>query len=735
MMDWESTNDDSDPHTFNWDYYEPIYSGRVSYDTQQAGSNFADTWDVIDYLHQKGIPDSGIVLSFMGPGPSWMGGSFLDPDQEDEFVESVLSAAYYGYSHGHTFGLFSPNNEMDIEYNEGVTMTDTRNADVMDRLARRMDALDMGGVKLLGPETCCNVRYADAMRSRPALMARLAAFDFHNYAGDDNGAADAVAGTGKDFWISEYTHWNHTFTYLDQGAAGLLLWEAYDSVYNHAVLNGRGTEPGNDSLTFGDIPLLAYDENTRVYTPREEFFHFGQLFKWVPIGAQRIHAESGDGNVKIEAFADPATQRLTLVGHNFSDGDRTLSIALANVPATGPLQYHQTNSDSHMARGADVPVLGDAATVTVPADTTFTLTGTGEPDAVPPSEPRDLSATGDTGSVSLSWSAPAGHDDVTRYTVHRSTTSGFTPGDATEVGRSSTTSFKDTDLAAGTYYYVVSAVDAAGNTSPPSNEASVAVTAGPTAADVWITTPTDGATVAGTVDVTAAVSGNEVTGVQLRLDGVDMGPEVATVPFTTTWDTTKAGDGEHRLIAVARDGAGRTTTSAAVTVTVSNTVAITPLLGLDSIQDFADSDAAGEAEAFRFLAGGSGRAGTVTLYVDSGSRATTLDVGVYDDAGGDPGTLLASGRLDEIRPGAWNTMDLGSAATLSSGTPYWIAVLGRGGRIDFRAGPTGQCSQSHAVTDLTELPRTWSPGGSWPTCGMSAYVSATTGPAAAGQAP
>src|SRR4051794_1232424 len=218
MADWESRNDNADPRTFNWDYYNPIYSGQTSFDTEYAGSNFADTWAVIDYLHHKGIPDSGIELSFMGPGPSWMGGSSLASGQDAEFVEEVLSAAYYGYSHGHTFGLFSPNNEMDISYNEGVTMSDTRYADILNRLAGRMDALGMSGVKLLGPESCCHVGYADSMKAYPTLMAKLAHFDFHNYNGDNNGAAGAVSGTGKDFWISEYADWDQTFSYLDQGA-------------------------------------------------------------------------------------------------------------------------------------------------------------------------------------------------------------------------------------------------------------------------------------------------------------------------------------------------------------------------------------------------------------------------------------------------------------------------------------------------------------------------------------
>jgi hypothetical protein len=125
MTDWESTNDDSNPSNYNWTYYNPIYSGATSFDTAQHAVNFADLWNTIDYLHQKGIPDNQIILSFMGPGPSWNGGNQVTTStQENEWAEEVTSAAYYGYSHGHTFGLFSPNNEEDLTTsNEGIGMS------------------------------------------------------------------------------------------------------------------------------------------------------------------------------------------------------------------------------------------------------------------------------------------------------------------------------------------------------------------------------------------------------------------------------------------------------------------------------------------------------------------------------------------------------------------------------------------------------------------------------------
>src|SRR5207253_7785765 len=42
-------------------------------------------------------------------------------------------------------------------------------------------------------------------------------------------------------------------------------------------------------------------------------------------------------------------------------------------------------------------------------------------------------------------------------------------------------------------------------------------------------------------------------------------------PYSVSWNTTTATNGSHTLTAVARDAAGNTSTSAAVTVTVNNT--------------------------------------------------------------------------------------------------------------------------------------------------------------------
>ncbi len=87
---------------------------------------------------------------------------------------------------------------------------------------------------------------------------------------------------------------------------------------------------------------------------------------------------------------------------------------------------------------------------------------------------------------------------------------------------------------------------------------------------VALTAPGAGATVSGTVAVSASASDNvDVAGVQFKLDGANLGAEATAPPYSTSWNTASAAPGAHALTAVARDAAGNTTTSAAVNVTVA----------------------------------------------------------------------------------------------------------------------------------------------------------------------
>ncbi len=101
-------------------------------------------------------------------------------------------------------------------------------------------------------------------------------------------------------------------------------------------------------------------------------------------------------------------------------------------------------------------------------------------DVTPPSAPGSLQATGALGSASLSWTAAGDNVGVVRYNVHRATVAGFVPGPANRVAQPTGTTHSES-LPAGTYFYKVTAEDAAGNVGPPSNEASATVTSDTTA--------------------------------------------------------------------------------------------------------------------------------------------------------------------------------------------------------------------------------------------------------------
>jgi hypothetical protein len=192
-------------------------------------------------------------------------------------------------------------------------------------------------------------------------------------------------------------------------------------------------------------------------------------------------------------------------------------------------------------------------------------------DASAPTAPTSLTATGALGSVSLSWGAASDNQGVARYNVHRSATAGFTPSPANFIGFSTTTTYQDNGLTPGTYRYRVTAQDAAGNVGPPSNEATGVALADTTPPTVSMTAPAAGATVSGTVTVSANASDNgTLAGVQFLLDGAPLLAEDTTAPYSISWSTPTAANGAHTLSARARDAAGNQTTSATVGVTVSN---------------------------------------------------------------------------------------------------------------------------------------------------------------------
>ena len=131
-------------------------------------------------------------------------------------------------------------------------------------------------------------------------------------------------------------------------------------------------------------------------------------------------------------------------------------------------------------------------------------------------------------------------------------------------------------LAASLSFVLAGRVLSASPACPPSG---VRVVGAPSSPDTRapiasVKSPVAGAIVGGSVTVSACAADNvAVIGVQLKVDGVNLGAEDLVKPYSVTWNTSSATPGSHTLTAVARDAAGHVTTSSGVVVTVRDTTA------------------------------------------------------------------------------------------------------------------------------------------------------------------
>ena len=154
-------------------------------------------------------------------------------------------------------------------------------------------------------------------------------------------------------------------------------------------------------------------------------------------------------------------------------------------------------------------------------------------DATPPSAPAALTGgdapSDEGGAIDLSWSAATDNVAVTGYRIRRGTTSGAYDASWTV---SSERSYRDSSAATGMrYYYIVSALDAAGNEGPRSPEASAI------ALDNLAPAPPSGLTAAGgAAQIALSWSANpepDLVGYELYRDGV----RVNAVPIPGTSHT------------------------------------------------------------------------------------------------------------------------------------------------------------------------------------------------------
>jgi glucose/arabinose dehydrogenase len=145
------------------------------------------------------------------------------------------------------------------------------------------------------------------------------------------------------------------------------------------------------------------------------------------------------------------------------------------------------------------------------------------------------------------------------------------------------------------------------------------------------------------------------------------------------------------------------------------------LVGDQTIESGVDSNNLGMAEAFETTAAATGTVSSMSVYLDAGSTASRVVLGLYADGGAHPGALLTQGVVTAPTAGAWNAVTVPSAS-VTAGTRYWTAILGTGsGGLRFRDRSGGCRSETSAQGTLTALPATWTSGSLYTDCPLSAY--------------
>jgi len=170
-----------------------------------------------------------------------------------------------------------------------------------------------------------------------------------------------------------------------------------------------------------------------------------------------------------------------------------------------------------------------------------------------------------------------------------------------------------------------------------------------------------------------------VVGVQFKVDGTNVGGEDTSAPYAATWNSATVPNGAHTVTAVARDAAGNVTTSASVSVTVSNAA---PPSGLVAAFGFDEGSGAAVVDA-----SGLGNNGSV-----SGAAWSTS--GRYG------GALLFDGVDDSVAVPDASSLDLTNNLTLSA----WVRPTALSGwrTVLLKERPG---SQAYSLYGASESPR------------------------------
>jgi glucose/arabinose dehydrogenase len=315
-------------------------------------------------------------------------------------------------------------------------------------------------------------------------------------------AVDAVDGSTTTRWASA-ANIDPSWIYVDLGATAQitevkLIWDAScATAYQVQTSNDHSTWTTIYSTTTGaggtdDIAVNGTGRYVRMNgTHRcrtdatkgyslQEFQVYGSTDTQPPTTPGNVHTTSV-GSTTVTLAWTASTDNVGVVGYDvYNDGN-----LLDTAPGTAT-SYTVTGLTPNTTYRLSLDARDGAGNVSIGSNQAV-VTTTPSSDTTPPSAPTNLKVTGTTSSsIGLSWTASTDNVGVTGYDV-------LNAGTVLNGSPITGTSYTVTGLAsATTYQLVVVAHDAAGNTSPPSNQVSATTATGSGGVPTGITTISTG---------------------------------------------------------------------------------------------------------------------------------------------------------------------------------------------------------------------------------------------------
>ena len=388
---WEETNDNDDPNSMNWEYYNDRYSTPI----------FEATWNGLRYLNSRGIRP---VIALMGPVPGWMTDDKVSPpkhrvcqpnvpaDQQghlspkmyDEFAEEVVSMVVYARNQAHIdFDYFSPFNETDCYPPEGPRIDPDEAPKVLDAVARRLKKEGLGDVRLtVADNAVITNNYTEPILQDEELMKQVGALTFHTYeehsVGPQVERVKASKYPQEPVWLTEYgdlndldktfeNQWKHfslltnrrALTALNQGASAIFYFDAFDDY----------EECAKRMCYYG-----LFRSASHIYAPKKSYYATRQLYHFVRPGWRRIGISSDAPGLTVSAFRGTSPGSTVVVGVK-EGGPNHLKVEfpLTAGPVPANWDLYETTRELDCQKVGTVPVRNGVAEIELPGEVVFTL--------------------------------------------------------------------------------------------------------------------------------------------------------------------------------------------------------------------------------------------------------------------------------------------------------------------------------------------------------------------------